>query len=186
MPLTDILEKIKEETRKEIEEIKEKEEFEVARMEKEAKEAVKQRENKVLGGVKEKAEKFLIKTQSELEQDAKNLLLERKHQALDRIFSEVSENLKSLDENSYQDLLLRSIKEIPDFKKGMVLIADQREKETREFFKNQEIPIKGTVNSMGGFKFLSEDFEIDDTIENLIQIIRSETEMEVINNLFSK
>ncbi|MFH1565241.1 MAG: V-type ATP synthase subunit E [bacterium] len=184
--LVDILEKIKDEARKEVEIIRYEADFKIEKIKKDNAEAIEQKKNKIFGQAREKAEKFLTKTESEFEQETKNLLLKKKRDAIDAVFSAILEELKSLDEKSYQDLLSRLAEKIPDLKSGAIFVAIKREKETRKFFEKQGIPVKGTVNASGGFKFLSENFEIDETIENLISIIRSETEMEVINNLFSK
>lgn len=186
MALVDILEKIKEDARSEVQKIKAETDVDIEKIKKEGEEELGKKEEQILSQVREKIEKSIFRVNTDSDQQIKEAVLQKKHEVLDQVLSGALKKLEAMDQKSYRNWLSEIIKKIPELKSGSVQVSKNREKETRDFFSKIKIPVRGTINSLGGFKFQSKDFEIDNTFEAVLEDLCEEYEMEIINKLFSE
>ncbi|MFH1401396.1 MAG: hypothetical protein ABIG40_00255 [Parcubacteria group bacterium] len=187
MALADILKKIEEETELKVSQTKKEAELKLKEIEEEGNKNIKNRQEQVKKEAERNAEKIITRARFENEQEAQGLILKKKHQIVDEVFSRALEKLGDLDGVAYEEFLGKLYREIPDSSRGSIHVASKREEETKKFFSKKNVPVGGIIESIGGFVFKSPDMEIDNTFESLIKRdVWEKTEMEIIDFLFSE
>ena len=184
MALDDIFKKIKKETEEKVKKIEEEGRKEIEKIEKKYQEEIEKKRKKILDLVKKDAEKKIRQEEIKLLLETRNLILMKKREILDNLYQEILDELSKIEDEKYLDLILKLLKNCPS--QGEIIPAKGREKITQEAIEraNKKLTLKDGLPIKGGFIFVSDDLEIDNSFENLIKIVREKTEIEVAKILF--
>ena len=109
---------------------------------------------------------------------------QQKLRAINDVYLKVEKKLINLEKDEYFILMENLWSKINRKDNLEIFIADNKEKETKDFFLNKGIQTAGVINSKGGFIIKTKELEIDNTFEAIINNIRKEIEIEMINILF--
>ena len=147
---------------------------------------IETRQIELVAAAKRKAEQKLQQAQFKLHAQTQNEVLTRKQKIIDKVYKQVVEQLRALEEDQYVDLTAKLIEELPDLdgiltsvKNKESLLKKAVKKSGRKFDIADE-----TITGVGGFIFRSTKIEIDNTFEVLVGIGREQTILEGSRRLF--
>jgi len=184
MALEDIINKIELEANNKIQEIESEKEKTISHLkEKKLKELAK-RKKEVLDETDELRKKMIAKARFEAINNTKDKLTEKKFSIINGVYSKVLGQLKNLNKEDYLKLINHYWEKNLPKGEYQILIADNRENETLDFFRLKGVEVVGKVKSVGGFIIKTDSLEIDNTFEAVMNQIRIETEPEVVKILF--
>ena len=194
-----IKEKILEEAREEKEKI-------IAKANAEAQDIVKQHEQKakdLLDDILDKAgktadeKKRRIISMAQLEN--RKTLLQAKQQIIDEVFKKAEASLQNMPDKKYLNLISNMlIKSVITGNEEVIICKNDKNRITPKFIQKVNDSLRGMGkkgnirlaktfgNMIGGFILKSEDLEINNTFDSLIDIEREELETEIAKILFEE
>ena len=116
-----------------------------------------------------------------------NHVLKQKRDLLTEIYNIALKRLASASKSDYEKLMVKLIKQLPQLSQGEIIPAKNDEaviKKAVDIAKSSYIFSPQTTDSLGGFIFVSEGLEINNTLENVINNLKEQTETEVTKILF--
>lgn len=180
MSLTHIFNAIKTQTEEEIKHIKESEEQEKQNIVKEAQIKADKIRKRSKADFEKKTQEKINKAQRSAELQTKNKILLGKKEILNDIFARAALKLAK-QEDKLKLLYEKLIAEMPSDNSGEILASDS----TALIIK--KLTDKWTIKTElkeDGFKFISDEIEIDNTLSRLIDEVRDEAEIEAAKTLF--
>jgi V/A-type H+-transporting ATPase subunit E len=114
-------------------------------------------------------------------------VLEVKRDLLNKVYETVLKKISKLPDQEHEKLLDKLLSNLPSVA-GLIVPAKGREKVTNQALKKLKIKHKLAIESLsvaGGFLWQGDDFDIDLTVEKLVESIKSKTEIEVTKKIFS-
>ncbi len=185
MSLNDIVTTLEKEAANKISEINKQAEQEINSLQVESNEYLASAKEEVLSSAKCNAQKEqdmkLFIEQSSL----KKQILDKKRQIIDQIYQTALTELKNVSDKDYESIIEKLIKKLPA--KGNILSAKGKEEITKKIARKVNNDLKVSteiIDAVGGFIWQSEDLNIDNTFEQIINNIRQETEIEVAKIIF--
>lgn len=188
MALSDILDKIKEETQAKMKEIKEQHEAKLSTLEADLRESKEKAKAEMDEQVTVNSKKILNKMETVAKMEAKNKLLREKRDLLDSIFESALEKLTGAD--NYQDMITTLLKGsqiegsditvVPakgkeDATKAALLASGKQYKMTEE-----------SADIRGGFILQSDKIEINNSFESILhKQLRDDLELDIAKMLFT-
>jgi|GEM_PF-1841887 len=133
-------------------------------------------------------ETIKIEMVSPVKISAKNELLAKKQEMMEKVYKETLSDLKKLGEKSYRQAVLGLLKSLPKGVSGEIVPRAGKEAVTRRavsaYLKEQKkaptlLVKKGTKEISGGFIFKSEKFNMDLSFESIMRGVREKTESKV-------
>lgn len=188
MSLNDILKTIKAEAEAEAKEIRKQGEEEVKKIEARIDELSKKEREKILTRFKGELEKKVKQAKFVQESRTKTLILEKKQKILDTVYSKVIDKIIG-DDKIYAEVIKKTADELPKVDEAEILLASKNPERTKRALGALRLKCKiadETIDAKGGFVLRSKTFEIDNTIEALVEQARADTEIEVCEILFEK
>lgn len=196
MAFEDILKKIREDGRKEVERIKKEAEGEAEKIIKETGREVGSVKEKILHDAQAslREEKKRILTMANLE--ARKKVLEKKQDLIEESFQEASSHLRHLSDKAYQGTVKKMLLRAVESGEEEVIISPEEEHITSALLDkvNEELHSKGQLGKLklsserrgfqGGFILKADRKEINNTFDSLFQERREELEAEVAEILF--
>ena len=188
MALSDILDKIKEETEAKIKELNEQYEAKLSALESEFEEKKQKAKAQMDSQVSANSKKIVSKMETLAKMEAKNKLLKEKRALLDEIFNEALNKLSSAE--NYKDMLVALLKN-SNIEGDDVLImpAKGKEEETKAALQASGKPYKladKSADIKGGFILKSEKIEIDSSFESILyKQLKDQLELEIAKFLFT-
>lgn len=196
MGIQDIIKKLEEDTKKEIQKIEKETEVKLKEIEDD--------KTKIIQKIKE-IEEDKIKKEIDAEEKrilalaslkARNIILSAKQEIIGQVYKDLKEKIKSLPLKDYQEIISEKIKDCCVSGEEEILIAPQeKEKITQGLIKqiNEEfkkmakkgnLEIKIDQNLVDGFIVRRGKIEIVNTWDNLIKFLKENTQTEVAKILF--
>lgn len=114
-------------------------------------------------------------------------VLAAKRDLLNKVYDTVTKKISKLSDQEYEKLLGKLLSNLPTVA-GVVESAKGREKVTLQALTKLKTKHKLADKSLpvaGGFVWHGEDFDIDLTVEKLVENIKTKTEIEVAKKIFS-
>lgn len=188
MALSDILDKIKEETDSKIEELNDEYKARILALEAEVKEKKEKAKEEMDEQVRVNSKKILNKMETAAMMEAKSKLLKEKRDLLDSIFGEVLDRLVSAD--NYKEMITGLLK-ASEIEGDNVLLVPAKGKEdvTASALSASGKPYKmadKSANIKGGFILESERIEIDNSFESILnKQLRDDLELDIAKMLFT-
>ncbi len=149
---------------------------------------IEQKKLEIINSAKRKAAQKIQQTQFKLQSKAQSEILKEKHLIIDKIYKTALKKISELSDDRYTALMEKLIKILPDGN-GKLLSAKNKENLLKKALKNSGKRYEINTNSIpeaGGFKFQSEQIEINNTFPALINNSKEQTVLEVSRLLFSK
>lgn len=188
MALKDIINTICDEAKKKAKIIKDEVAKKIKELEEEYKAKAKEEEEKVLDEAKRDEERILDEAKFEARLSAKNTLLAKKQELIDKVFEVALDKLATLSEDKYSKLLVSLLKQSSELEGRVEVVPVKgKEKITEEAIKGVKrdfVLSTQTTDKKGGFILRSEDIEIDNTFEALFKERREELETKIAQLLF--
>lgn len=188
MALSDILDKIKDETDSKLKELNEEYEAKLAALEADFKEKKEKAKAEMDEQVAVNSKKILNKMETVAKMEAKNKLLKEKRELLDAIFADALNALAG--SGKYQDMLTALLKH-SQIKGDDVKVVPAKGKEdaTKAALsasgKSYQMADK-SADIKGGFILQSEKIEIDNSFESILhKQLRGDLELEIAKTLFN-
>lgn len=188
MSLQDIIKKIKQEGEVEIKKIEKETEQELKNLEKLYQEKFDVKKKQILEQKRKETQQAgdQIVFQERLKNNA--IILDKKRKIIDRVYQQVLNELSRLSNKEYIELIYKLISQLPQIEQGKIIPSKDRkaqieqalQKSKRSFDLAQE-----SAEIKGGFIFVSDKINVDNSFEELINKIKTETETEVAKVLFS-
>ncbi|MBD3156996.1 hypothetical protein GF369_04190 [Candidatus Peregrinibacteria bacterium] len=187
MALSDILEKIKEETDAKMKDLNEQFEAKLSTLEADFEKKKENAKKEMDEQVARNSKKILNKMETVAKMEAKNKLLKEKRELLDTIFSQALEALVKEDE--YQNLITTLLKKTTIEEDGVRVIPakgkeDETKKALEESGKKYTMADK-SADIQGGFILQSEKIEVDNSFESILhKQLRDDLELDIAKMLF--
>ncbi|MBC7088449.1 MAG: hypothetical protein H5T96_08285 [Tissierellales bacterium] len=133
---------------------------------------------------KSKQEAVLIKERaiSAAKLKSRDQELEAKQYILDRAFEKAKQQLKNLDDQSFEKLLSEALKDIKEDSSVTVIISEDKKNLVPKFNKNLNVEIDNTID--GGFIIKEDNVYYNFTFDAMINGLREELETEIASILF--
>ncbi len=188
MALSDILEKIKEETDAKIKDLNEQFDAKLSTLESEFKEKKEKAKNEMDEQVAKNSKKILNKMETVAKMEAKNKLLKEKRALLDDIFEQALEALIQADD--YQEMI-KTLLEKTEIESDDVSVIpakgkeDETKKALEESGKNYKMAEK-SADIKGGFILQSDKIEVNNSFESILhKQLRDDLELDIAKMLFT-
>lgn len=187
MALSDILDKIKEETQNKMKEINEQYEAKLATIEADFKEKKEKAKAEMDEQVTVNSKKILNKMETVAKMEAKNKLLKEKRDLLDSIFAEALEKL--VNSEDYQKMITTLLKNSQIDEESVKVVPAKGKEDATE----AALSASGKSYSMaeksadikGGFILKSDKIEIDNSFESILhKQLRDDLELDIAKMLF--
>ena len=183
MAIQDIIKEIESETQKKIETIKQEGEMMIAQINKENSEQLLLEKTKLLNEAQVLAERIIEKAYFESQGETKDQVAKYQLKAINDIYLITEERLNNFSEDDYSKLLNSLWLKLN--KEGLaVLVAKEREEETKDFFQKNRVKVLGEIDSKGGFIVKTKEMEIDCTFKSIIDNSKKNTQLEIAKILF--
>lgn len=186
MAIQDIIKEIESETQKKIETIKQEGEMMIAQINKENSEQLLLEKTKLLNEAQVLAERIIEKAYFESQGETKDQVAKYQLKAINDIYLITEERLNNFSEDDYNKLLNSLWLKLEDLKKEDlgVLVAKERERETKDFFQKNRVKVLGEIDSKGGFIVKTKEVEIDCSFKSIIDNSKKNTQLEITKILF--
>jgi len=115
-------------------------------------------------------------------------ILKAKQKIIDQVYSEALKKLNQLDNNEYINLMIKLIKNLPQTS-GQLISAKAKEsllRQAQEKSKTKYQIAKESISAKGGFLFKSDQIEINNTFESLVETAKEKTMLKVTKLLFEQ
>lgn len=187
MALSDILDKIKEETQGKMKELNEQNEAKLATLEADFKELKEKAKAEMDEQVTVNSKKILNKMETVAKMEAKNKLLKEKRELLDSIFEEALEKLAKA--GNYTEMVTTLLKNSEIGEDDVTVVpAKGKEDETKSALAASGRPYKmaeKSANIKGGFILQSSRVEVDSSFESILhKQLRDDLELDIAKMLF--
>lgn len=188
MSLHDIIKKIKQEGEVEIKKIEKETEQEIKKLEKIYQEKFDAKKKQILEQKRKQAQQAgeQIVFQERIKSNA--IILDKKRKIIDRVYQEALNELSKLSNKEYIELIGKLISQLPQIERGEIVPAKNKEAQTENALQKSKRNFdlaREPADIKGGFIFVSDRINIDNSFEELFAKIKSETEAEVAKMLFS-
>ena len=183
MALQDIIKEIETETQKKIEKIEQGGKAAIAQINKENSEQLLLEKTKLLNEAQVLAERIIEKAYFESQGETRDIKAKYQLKAINDLYLMAEEKLNNLSKDDYSKLLNSLWLKLN--KEGLaVLVAKEKERETKDFFKKKRVKVLGEINSQGGFIVKTKEVEIDCTFKSIIDNSKKNTQLEITKILF--
>ncbi len=188
MAISDILDKIKEETEAKLNDLNEQYEAKLSALHSDFKEKKENSKKEMDEQVAVNSKKILNKMETLAKMEAKNKLLKEKRELLDSVFEKALDQLA--DSDNYKDMLVSLLKHSKiEGDKVMVVPAKGREDVTKSALaasgKHYHMAEK-SAHIKGGFILESDKIEIDNSFESILhKQLRDDLELDIAKMLFN-
>lgn len=187
MALSDILEKIKEETDAKIKDLNEQFEAKLATLEADFEKKKEKAKNEMDEQVARNSKKILNKMETVAKMEAKNKLLKEKRDLLDDIFNNALEAL--VQEDEYRKMITSLLKKTDiEGDDVRVIPAKGKEDETKKALEEsgkKYTMAEKSADIKGGFILQSEKIEVNNSFESILhKQLRDDLELDIAKMLF--
>lgn len=188
MALKNIIQKIKQEGEVEIKKIERETEEEIKKLEKIYQDKFDMKKKQILEQKRKEIQQAgdQIIFQEKLKNNT--IILDKKRKIIDRVYQEVLNKLSKLSNKEYIGLISKLISHLPQIEKGEIIPSKNKKAQTEEALQKSKRDFnlaQESADIKGGFIFVSDKINIDNSFEELINKIKSETEAEVAKILFA-
>lgn len=184
MPLKDIIAAIIAEADARIEQARAAHQKELTLLREQSEKRLSTRKQEIAASKEQKKVQLKAKAQAHADAQRRNAALRKKQELLDRLYSKVATDMGSLPADTVEDLLRKSLKTITE--KGTIHPSAKHVDLLKKIAPSEQFTIGETIESTGGFRFVSQKQERDFTFEHLVQeVVRPATELEVSQKLFT-
>ena len=188
MALSDILQKILEEAKKEIEQTEKESAEKIKVLEKEYQKKEFEKEQEIKESMIKKKNEVDKKMETLVKMEERNEMLVMKQSVLDKVFEKALEKLVSLQDAEYKKVLICFLEKLSKEDEGTIIAAKDRKPITESALHDtgHTLKVREEGNFKGGFVYQSEKIEINSTFENVLKNLKPEIEPEVAEMLFNR
>lgn len=185
MSLVDIIKEIEAETEVKVEEIRANGQRLITEINRDSSQKLKLERERILTEAKVEAEKMIKRAYSGYCAKTNDAIADFKLNQLKAVYLKVEKDLSKITSVDYQNLMDSFWLQLSSFDKRTlkVFVAQDKERETRDFFEKKGIMVTGTIPGQGGFIAQDNEVEVDCTFKALIAKVKRETELEVVKIL---
>jgi len=184
MALQDIIESIEVDTKKNIEHIEQERDTTISQIKEEGSIKFTLKRKELLDKAEIVGKKIIEKAIFNVLSETNDEIDRKKLRAINEAYLRAEKKLANLEKDEYFSLMENLWFKINQRDNLEIFIADNKEKETKDFFLSKEIQVSGVINSKGGFVVKTKELEINNTFEAIIDNLRKKTEIEVVEMLF--
>jgi V/A-type H+-transporting ATPase subunit E len=184
MAIQDIIKEIETDAENKIKEIEKERDETISQINEDNSQKLALKAKEILNEAKIAGRKLVEKAHFEAKGISSDKIIEQKTKAINAVYLGVGEKLNALSSTDYDNLLNNFWSKIVIKNDLEIYIAKSREVDTKNFFKKKGIAVAGVINSSGGFVAKSQELEIDNTFEAIINSYKQETELKIIDILF--
>lgn len=148
---------------------------------------INSRKSEIIASAQKKTDQKVMQMEFKLQAQSQAKVLEAKQQLIDTVYKTAYKQLSDLNDNDYVKLLSNLIKELPG-DAGILISVENKESQLKKALKESGKKFdvsKETVRGSGGFVFKSDDIEINQTFQTLINQAKDSTLTEIARILFS-
>lgn len=186
MGLDDIKKSILDEAKQQAEKIEKENQQQIAELQKKLQQKLEDKKSGLISIGQRKADQKLQQTNFKLEAKLKTKVMTEKQSLIYKAYDKVLEKLTEMDDESYIELMVKLIEQLPDIKGELISVQEKEnllKKALRKSKRKYNIA-KEEINGKGGFKFVSGTIDIDNTFSALINNTKEQTSLEVSQVLF--
>ncbi len=141
---------------------------------------------KLLTAAQKKAQQKIQQASFSLQAQAQTLVLNKKQKALESVYVKALEELSKLDDVALVELFTSLLDKLPAVE-GEIKATEAHQSAVKKALKKSDAKAtvsKEVIKAKGGFVFISDSVEIDNTFETLINNIKEAITLDVANLLF--
>ncbi len=188
MSLSDIFNKIEEETKKQLSAIEQEKQDTISELKENNEKRIQDSILTIISNQNKRKDEIKRKMLTTLKMDERNMVLKKKQQILKDVFDSIIERFKDLPDSDHEKFIKKHIRGLPDDIKNDISVVSAKGKKsiTEKLFKGKyDNPVIEEGEFNGGFIFRSNQMEINCTIEELlIREYKPELEPEIASLLF--
>lgn len=187
MALTDLIAKILDEAKKEVVKTESDTAAQIEKMESENEKRIKERQKEIKTNTQDKKDAMLKKVKTLSNMQRRNLLLQTKQEAIESVLNKVVESVVNLPDNEYEKIIAALFEKSGQVPEAVFHAPKGKENQTINGMKQAKMAYKqgASKDIKGGFILVSDNMEIDNSIESLVKKeLRPELELEISKVLF--
>ena len=183
MALQDIIAAITQQADLQIENARKKHQKRLTELREECERSIAKKKQEIAIQKEQRKEQLEAKAKTHAAMLKRNASLRKKQEMLDETYDLVVQELAKLDQQKTESLLRLCIKQVNT--KGTIHPAHNHVELLKKIAPSDQFTIGETIESQGGFRFVSEKEEQDFTYEHLIShVLRPNTEVQTARDLF--
>lgn len=189
MSLDNIFNKINEDAQKDINKLNKKTQEEIAEFNEKTNKENAVIQSKLNNKVEKERERYLYNIKDEAASGAKNEILKKKQELLDKFYKKVINEIIELPPEDYLKFLVSLLEKLPKINDGLILCSGKDKEHIKKALGKTKMVYKlsdENIKSSGGFILRAKDVEIDNTLEAIVRQLRDDTMIEVGKILFGE